>query len=243
LTFAPAFAVNDQTPGVNTPNGNIFDPDPGAPSYVSGPPPTTRIGEYFGIGIRGGTAYVAWNGNKFAGFDHPTGQQVWIKSFDIRGSLAITGTPGDDFITIRSMANNRAFVEVLVNGQRQYAGLWSALSGITVNPTPGNDLVEIDDTVPGTPVTVNDGNGNDPVWISPTAGDLGTIRGPVIVHGGPGTDSLVFYDESNTANTTYIKTLDIAGFPAENLQCPRGPNRPGRMLASDSASWRPQMVC
>jgi hypothetical protein len=26
LTFAPAFPVNDQTPGVNTPNGNIYDP-------------------------------------------------------------------------------------------------------------------------------------------------------------------------------------------------------------------------
>src|SRR5262249_42656905 len=46
LTFAPAFPVNDQTPGVNTPNGNIFDPDPAAVNYDSGPPPTTWIGEY-----------------------------------------------------------------------------------------------------------------------------------------------------------------------------------------------------
>jgi hypothetical protein len=206
LTFAPAFPVNDQTPGVNTPNGNIFDPDPGAPHYGEGPPPTTRIGEYFGLALWGGTAYVAWNGNTFAGFDHPTGQQIWTKSFDIRGSLAITGTPSDDFITIRSMPSNRAFVEVLVNGQRQCAGLWSALTGITVNPTPGNDLVEIDDTVPGTPVTVNNGNGNDPVWITPTSHDLGAIRGPVIVHGGSGAGNLVFYDDSNAANTTYITT-------------------------------------
>jgi len=59
VTFAPAFPVNDQTPGVNTPNGNIFDPDPGARVYTPGPPPTTWIGEYFGIGISGGTAYIA----------------------------------------------------------------------------------------------------------------------------------------------------------------------------------------
>ncbi len=67
VTFAPAFPVNDQTPGVNTPNGNIFDPDPGAFNYGSGLPPTTRIGEYFGLALWGGTAYVAWNANTFAG--------------------------------------------------------------------------------------------------------------------------------------------------------------------------------
>jgi hypothetical protein len=96
VTFASAFPVNDQTPGANTPDGNSFDPDPGARVYAPGPPPTTRIGEYFGLAAWGGTAHVAWNGNTFAGFDHPTGQQVWMKSFAIRGSLTVTGTPGDD---------------------------------------------------------------------------------------------------------------------------------------------------
>src|SRR5262249_16379149 len=138
LTFAPAFPVNDQTPGVNTPNGNILDPDPGAINFVAGPPPTTRIGEYFGIAIWGGTAYVAWNGNLFEGFTNPVNQQVWMKAFAIRGSLTVTGTPGSDDIIIRNMADNPGFVEVIVNGQRQYAGLWSALTGITVSASPGD---------------------------------------------------------------------------------------------------------
>jgi hypothetical protein len=207
LTFAPAFPVNDQTPGVNTPNGNIFDPDPGAQIYVPGPPPTTRMGEYFGIGIWGGTAYVAWTGNRFAGFNNPVDQQTWTKAFAIRGSVTITGTPGDDFITIRSMVDNPAFVEVLVNGQRQYAGLWSALTGITVAPTSGDDMVQIEDTVPGTLVTVNDGNGNDPVYLSPTAMNLDTIQGPVTVHGGSAANNaLVFNDQNNVAHTTYTVT-------------------------------------
>ncbi len=205
LSFAPAFPVNDQTPGVNTPNGTIFDPDPGAMNYRAGPPPTTRIGEYFGLSIWDGTVYVAWNGNTFAGFDHPTGQQVWMTSFAIRGSLTVTGTSGDDYITIASVADNPAFVEVLVNGQRQYAGLWSALTGITVNATPGSDIIQIDDTVAGTPVTVNMGNGNDGVWLSPAAADLGTIQGPVTVHGGSGTLAQ-FYDGSNAGDTGYVVT-------------------------------------
>jgi hypothetical protein len=206
LTFAPAFPVNDQTPGVNSPDGNIFDPDPGAVNRYDGPPPTTRIGEYFGIGIRGGTAYVAWNGNTFAGFDDPNGQQVWTKAFAIQGSLTVTGTPGNDYITIRNMLDKPDFVEVIVNGQRQYAGLWSALTGITVAATSGNDIVSIDNTVDGTPVTVNLGNGTDIVVISPTVGNQDTIQAPVTIHGGSGTDSFAFRDEYNNSSTTYVIT-------------------------------------
>jgi hypothetical protein len=206
LTFAPAFPVNDQTPGVGTPNGNIFDPDPGAAVYVPGPPPTTRIGEYFGIGIWGGTAYVAWNGNVFAGFNNPVDQQVWTKAFAIRGSLTVTGTPSNDYITIRSMAENPSFVEVLVNGQRQYAGLWSALTDITVAPTSGNDLVQIDDTVAGTPVTVDLGNGDDTVDVGLTSSDLDAIQGPLTIHGGTGSNTLSMSDEYNAASTTYAIT-------------------------------------
>jgi hypothetical protein len=206
LTFAPAFPVNDQTPGVNTPNGNIFDPDAGAPNHFPGPPPTTWIGEYFGLGIWGGTAYVAWNGNTFTGFNEPDRQQVWMKAFAIRGSLTVTGTPGNDYITIRSMAHNPAFVEVLVNGQRQYAGLWSALTGITVNATPGDDRVQIGDTVAGTPVTVNLGNGNDTVDVGLTASDLGAIQGLLTVHGGSGADVLVLQDTLSTVNASYAIT-------------------------------------
>jgi hypothetical protein len=206
LTFAPAFPVNDQTPGVNTPDGNIFDPDPGAVNRFTGPPPTTRIGEYFGIGIWGGTAYVAWTGNTFAGFNNPNGQQVWMKAFAIRGSLTVTGTKGSDYITIRSMADNPAFVEVIVNGQRQYAGLWSALTGITVNATPGDDFVQIDDTVAGTPVTVNLGNGTDIVDIGLADLDLDTIQGPVTVHGGTGSDTLLLRDDYHAGNPTYTIT-------------------------------------
>jgi hypothetical protein len=206
LTFAPAFPVNDQTPGVNTPNGNVFDPDPGAPIAALGPPPTTRIGEYFGIAISGGTAYVAWNGNTFGGFNNPNGTQVWMKAFAVRGSLTVTGTSGGDYIIIRSIADNPAFLEVLVNGQRQYAGLWSALTGVTVTATPGNDVVQIDDTVSATPVTVNEGDGADQVHISPFPNNLDTIQGPVSVHGGSGTNTLTFYDQNNYADTTYTVT-------------------------------------
>jgi hypothetical protein len=216
LTFAPAFPVNDQTPGVNTPNGNVFDPDPGAAIYVPGPPPTTRIGEYFGVGIWGGTAYVAWNGNTFAGFNQPTGQQVWMKSFAIRGSLTVTSTPGSNNLILRTMVENPGAVEVILNGERQYAGLWSALTGITVDATQGVNGMVLDNTVVGTSVTVNFGDGSDGITLSSTATDMSTIQGPVIVHGGAGT-LLGLRDDSNLDDTSYTITGSSVSRPGSAL--------------------------
>src|SRR5262249_54397066 len=118
-TWSDPFMVNDAT--------NSFDPDPGAVNRFAGPPATTRIGEYFGVALFGGTAYVAWNGNTRDAFGNPTGQQVFFDSFAIRGSLTVTGTDGNDTITLRSLAGGADYAEVLVNGRREYAGLWSAL--------------------------------------------------------------------------------------------------------------------
>jgi hypothetical protein len=203
ITFSPAFPVDDQTWGVNTTDGNIFDPDPGAPIRFPGPAPTTRIGEYFGVAIFGGTAYAAWNGNTFSSFNNPTGQQTWFKSFGIRGALTVTGTPGSDLITLRTTPGNSAFYEAIVNGQRQYAGLVSALSGVTVAATTGDDTVNVENTVAGTPVSISQGSGTDTVNISPTAHLLSNIQASVNVNGGSGFDGLTINDSADGADALY----------------------------------------
>ncbi len=139
LTWAPEFRLNDQA----------FDPDPGASVRFPGPPPTTRIGEYFGIDVFGGTAHLAWNGNIFTGAT-PTNQQVVYSNFAVSGALTISGDDAgvtDDSITLRRLAGNNAFIEVLVNGARQYAGLQEAITAITVNGLGGNDTLTIDFTL------------------------------------------------------------------------------------------------
>jgi Ca2+-binding RTX toxin-like protein len=137
LTWAPEFQVNDVA----------FDPDPGAVNRFNGPPPTTRIGEYFGIDLYGGTAYVAWNGNSFTG-TAPTGQQVVFDSFSIAGSVTVTGDAQgfaeDDVFTVRRITENTNSVEVLVNGQREYVGLLSGWSQLDINGVGGNDQLIID---------------------------------------------------------------------------------------------------
>src|SRR5262249_52339946 len=151
--------------------------------FNNGPPATTWIGEHFSIALFGGTVYLAWNGNAFSAAGTPVREQVWFSSFALSGALTVTGTAGDDTITVRSMADNADYVEVLVNGRREYAGLWSALTGITVAATAGNDTVNIEDTAAGVPVTVNLGDGTDSVNLSPAAQDLNAIQGNVIVNG------------------------------------------------------------
>jgi hypothetical protein len=190
LTFAPPFQINDPS--------NPFDPDQGAVNYFNGPPTTTRIGEYFGTALFGDTAYVAWNGNSTS-----TGEQVWFKAIAIPGALTVTGTGGDDSITIRPLPGNADFAEILVNGQQQYTGLWSGLTAITVTATSGNDTINIEGTPAGVPVTVNLGDGSDTVNLSPVAQNLSNLAGPMTINGGSGRDTLNLFDEGINSNQNY----------------------------------------
>jgi hypothetical protein len=143
-TWSPEFMVNDPS--------DPFDPDPGAvPRFNNPPPATTRIGEYQGLALFGGTAYASWDANFFDPLTGaPISQQVDFKAFPIAGTLTVNpdaGGPTNNNFVVRGIAGNPGFLEVLVNGQRQYAGLVSALSGgITVNGGAGNDTLTIDFT-------------------------------------------------------------------------------------------------
>jgi hypothetical protein len=207
LTWAKSFQVNDAA--------NPFDPDRDADIGFPGPPPTTRIGEYFGIALFGGTAYLAWHGNRYSA-EVPVDSQVWFSSFTLSGTLTVTGGPGDDTITIRSMADNADFVEVLMNGRLEYVGLWSALTGITVAATAGNDVINIEDTAAGVPVTVNLGAGTDEVNLSPTTRNLNGIHGNVIINGQAGTE-LTCNDQGNSMAQTYTVTATTVALSASTL--------------------------
>ena len=69
------------------------------PTCSSGPPPTTGIGNSFGVAIDGGTVFVANDANTFTGTT-PTGQQVAVESFAMPGTLSIPTKPGNNVITI-----------------------------------------------------------------------------------------------------------------------------------------------
>jgi hypothetical protein len=193
-TWAPAFQVNDP--------GNPFDPDfPGnqrrfptpqtTPCNV-GANETCRIGEYFGIDHFGGTAYVAWESNTRNAGGAVTGDQTHFSAFAIAGSLTVSGddsgAPTNDTFTLRQVAGNPGFIEVLVNGQRQYAGLLDGVAnGITINGLGGDDDLIVDyvngDPVPEGGLHFEGGIGADEVVLTGTGSEHGTYLPDSLVTG------------------------------------------------------------
>src|SRR5262245_53098498 len=77
------------------------------------------------------------------------------------------------------------------------------ISSIVVNTGNQDFTVEINQTLASAPVTVNLGNGNDNVAVSPATANLNGIQGAITVHTGGGTDTLTVDDEFNTDAQTY----------------------------------------
>jgi hypothetical protein len=122
-----------------------------------------------------------------------------------RPGLTITGTSGDDTITVHNLAGNPAFAEVLVNGQSVYTGAWSGLGGITIAATSGNDTINVENAAAGTPIAVDLGTGADVVNLSPVAHTLGNLLAAVSVNGG-GVDTLNVNDQATAAAQSWTVT-------------------------------------
>jgi hypothetical protein len=85
----------------------------------------------------------------------------------------------------------------------------NSYSSVVLNTGTGHDTVNIENTLTGKPMTVNDGSGGDDVYVSPTARNLNNIQGTVTVHGNAsGIDSLVVNDQNNGSSQTFTLGID-----------------------------------
>lgn len=148
-TFAKTFMVNDEfnpTDPVTPNTGLVYvgaDRDADGRMEDDGDE-TYSLGNYFDLELHGGTGYVVWNGNERV-IGLPSANQVFFDLFPVFGTLHVTGLDTDDTFVIRSMPDNEEFVEVWVNGQREYAGLRESLiGGIQVDGLAGNDTLIVD---------------------------------------------------------------------------------------------------
>jgi hypothetical protein len=155
ITWAPEFRLSDIP----------FDPDPDAVIRFAGPPPTTQIGAYFGIDVYGHTAHVIMDSNFFSGPD-PAGPALTYTSFALAGSLTVTGDNGADVISIDPLPGNPNFIEIVVNGERQYVGRFAGLSGISIDAGGGTDSINISNTGASLPITILPSAGDDVVNIN-----------------------------------------------------------------------------
>jgi len=206
LTWVSSFQINDVanriTPVTNATAVRFFGADldfDGSTNDIDGDE-TYRLGEYFDIEIFGGTAYVLWNGNTFTGAN-PTGHQAWFQSFAVDGTLSVTADEGatTDSIIVRSIATNDDYFELLVDGDRQYAGLWESIGTISINAGNGNDTFTIDDLPSSTNLVLLGGEGNDTINLGDDDFDT-LIDGDVLAVGGNGTDLVILSDVNDMGN-------------------------------------------
>jgi hypothetical protein len=80
------------------------------------------------------------------------------------------------------------------------------ISSVNVVLFDGNDTVNVENTLSGVPVTINEGGGTDTVNIRPSAEFLDNIQGNVFINGGSGTDTLNVYDQNDTFSDTWTMT-------------------------------------
>jgi hypothetical protein len=191
-------------------NSTHFDPDPGAINRFNGPPATTRIGEYFGIAMSNGLAYVAWNGNTFDPHGAANGQQVYFRDFQINGSLMLT-QPNDILthnLKIDLLPGGPSnFLEILdasgtpLTSQRVYVGMGDFLSGISiVDDSNSSNIYDIENTFFGDNVDIHFAGQGGNVVISNIAENLDNIAGNVNIFSGFGFGSTLIVLDANDPN-------------------------------------------
>ena len=219
LTWSNAFQVNS----------THFDPEP-SPTLTADPA-TTRIGEYFGLAMSNGLAYVDWNGNTFDPHGAPSGQQVYLTNFQINGSIMLT-QPADILthnLKIDLLPGGPSnFLEILdttsgtpLTTQRVYVGMGDYLRGISIrDDSNASNIYDIEKTFFGDNVDIHFAGQGGQVVISGVAEDLDNIAGNVNIFSGFGFGSnLVVLDANDpfAGDTWTITRSTIERFGAGTI--------------------------
>jgi hypothetical protein len=140
--------------------------------------------EYIGLAVRDGTAQAFWADNRgatqgtFVSDLHSYSASVSTHNASNNLLVTIDNPMSIDVIDIRRSAANANFVEVVQNGQLQFAGLWASLGSITIDGRGGAAFLTIESSFPNVPTTVL---GAIIVTVG-NAGGLGDILSPVTIN-------------------------------------------------------------
>jgi hypothetical protein len=164
------------------------------------------FGDYEGLAAYGGTVHGFWTDNR--GQATSTSAFTATASFQSisRGNtLFVTGSYASSIIDVRSSPVNRDYVEVFVNGQNEYTGLWASLNAVNVSGLygfGGNDLITIDyPELRRIPVFVYGNDGNDTIRINLPSNLI--LVGIITVDGGEGTNKLILSNEQDPYGCNY----------------------------------------
>ncbi len=172
--------------------------------------------EYIGLAARDGTVHGLWSSRYPLGgtdLDAFTANAAFVSATgDNRLYISESGG-ADDYYLIQQSPVNPAYLEVFVDGVREFTGLSATLdkiiinpgagvntfnigaltgiSSITINGTNNVDTINLEALGAGTPLAMVLGAGNDVVSLAPNNPfALGVIDAPVTIYGQGGDDTL-----------------------------------------------------
>lgn len=178
-------------------------------------PQNVRLGDYFGASIFGNTGYVIWDGDTFSAQGTVTGQQAWMASFALPGSLTVADdSAANNQIIVQAVPGNSKALEILVNGATEYAGLAAGLSSINIQATAPGDAVQIGDLPQGISLNVV---GAATVDIGNSTVGIDDIKGTVNIEThGSSSPTAITVDDSVDPNSRSLILSTLGANPADS---------------------------
>jgi hypothetical protein len=167
--------------------------------------------EYIGLAAHDGTLQAIWADNRdAAGNLEVYTARAALDSASAGNVLTITGTGGSDSILVAPSSANSQFLEVKVNGTREFAGLVATIDSIVIDAQGGGDTITVSDVAPAA-LTINAGAGADLITIQ----RVGNGSSPITIDSGDGDDHLeVFQSGPGTGSPVRIPVADRFQFLA-----------------------------
>ena len=157
--------------------------------------------EYIGVGAHDGTIHAVWADNRVAASDLEVfTARASLDSATSNNALTITGgVSTSNQITIRPSTENAQYLEVMVNGVREFTGLAATIDSLQVNGGAAGNSVAVTDLPAHIAMAINGGSGSDQIHIL----NSGTPARPVRFHTFTGANDSVSVIATEAGRTAY----------------------------------------
>jgi Ca2+-binding RTX toxin-like protein len=125
---------------------------------------------------------------------------------DLGGSLTVDGGAGSDALSLWDISNPGDAIYTVTATSLSRAGVpaitYANLESVYFSMGSGTDVVNVEGTAAGTPLSIVAGAGHDSLIVTPTSENLDSLGAPVTLYGST-FQTLIIHDEQNASDATY----------------------------------------